>query len=754
MSTKASNKKKRPVRPLIKPASPALQRRWWQATVAASALLWFIVATATASRVHFVMGYRVLAGGPPQLEPFLASYWAWGFAFLAMLSWCAMAAILLSSSHAQTEAELAEHPRAATVRWALGGLAMAWLPLLLAMLLRARGAELQPGYWEPLWLATWSGISFAWLIQQCAALPPRDCPSDSSLSSLGRWGLGRWSLGRWSLGSWKNAQWKWNRGRVDALRGDLVAIVAACGVACIGWTWQSHTYYSNFQLGFNDFGHFAQRVANTAGGRGLLLESPVLPTFWDHFNPGLLLLVPLWSIFPSVYLFFVLQSVALASGGIFVWGIARQQGLGRLAGLLFGLAWLAQPVLGQMNVAYTYGWHPISLAIPLLLAAIWALTAHRQYLALALAVLAMSMEEGVIVIVCLFCGVSAVSKMWPLRTKASDASVGSRAYGLPAAVWLLLAVTCGLSFVLVYRFSGIAEFQTARFATLGSTTAQVLLSPLLRPAEFWGSLFRWQKLYFLLSLWIPCFMLSLLRGWRTVLATALPLLVLLVWDHRPATSLAFQYASTLLPVFWLATIQGTRAYAAQPHGSLPAIAQSKNSPVEVKRYRSRAAGAAGGALATGLILSLFVGQLIYSSPTLLDVIAFSYGATDTPHQRRQAGEEDGQWLTGQVQRIQRDGSAVLATGRIAAHFVGNSDVETVGQYLLRRPQLAALADRRDQPIAHYRWIILDRREGFQQTSAEIATVEAEARQAGFQTIADRFDVIVMQRDSGVAPSGT
>ncbi|MEZ6079549.1 MAG: hypothetical protein R3C56_28930 [Pirellulaceae bacterium] len=63
--------------------------------------------------------------------------------------------------------------------------------------------------------------------------------------------------------------------------------------------------------------------------------------------------------------------MSLASGAFFKRGIVDKQRLGRLSALLFGLAWLTQPVLGQMNLAYTYGWHPISLAIPLMLAALW-----------------------------------------------------------------------------------------------------------------------------------------------------------------------------------------------------------------------------------------------------------------------------------------------------------------------------------------------------------------------------------------------
>ena len=72
-----------------------------------------------------------------------------------------------------------------------------------------------------------------------------------------------------------------------------VVWIAAVGLG-IWWYWQSVEAYNHFLLGFNDFGHFGQRVANTWAGRGFLMETPSLPPFWDHFNPGLALLAPLW----------------------------------------------------------------------------------------------------------------------------------------------------------------------------------------------------------------------------------------------------------------------------------------------------------------------------------------------------------------------------------------------------------------------------------------------------------------------------
>lgn len=404
-----------------------------------------------------------------------------------------------------------------------------------------------------------------------------------------------------------------------------------------------------------------------------------------------------------------------------VWGMARRLQFDPVSAMIMGLAWLVQPVLGQMNIAYTYGWHPISLAIPLMLAALWSLMAHRAWLALACSLTAMSMEEGVIVVVALFCaGCAAQVLCLGTKTLTQDDVDHRQVFGLSATIWGLAAALAVVAFIVVYRFSGIAEFQTGRFVALGNTAVEVLLSPVLRPSAFWGAIFRWDKLAFCLSLWLPCFLPAVLRGWRWMLPTVLPLMVLIVWDHKPATSLAFQYSSTLLPLFWLAAVAGGQ--------SAPRLSSV-------------------GALITGLVMSLYVGQLPYSSPTLLDVIGHTYGIAgdelERPHVRK-ASDQDGQWLTAQVQKIRFDRGEVLATGRVAAHLVGNRDVETIGQYLERRDRLEKIADRLGAPIKHYRWIILDRQEGFQQTSENIAAVEREALAAGFQVTAEQYGIVVLE----------
>ncbi len=623
-------------------------------------LLWVITAASISSRMQLVLGYATFPVGPPQLELFLASSAAWLFSFAVVALWFSIATFQWRQRQRRRQVSVA------TIYMTVG-----LIPLVLSIA-RILGMAIPALYWEALWISFWTGLSFVALTTEGLEALLQRVPGFASVGVLSALTI--------ALASW--------------------------------WFYQSLQYYSNFQLGFNDFGHFGQRIANSAAGRGLLLETPVLPMFWDHFNPGLLLLVPLWKLFPSVYLLFVLQAGALAGSAFFVWGIARRLDYNMSTASLFGCAWLVQPILGQMNLAYTYGWHPVSLAIPLMLAALWALLAGRKWLSLGAICSAMSMEEGVIVVACLFCLGCAAQSVF--RSAQDDTK---SVLGNSGRIWILGALVCFSGFVLVYLFSGIAEFQTGRFVALGNGPVEVILSPLLRPSAFWGQIFRWEKLAFVLSLWLPCYAMNLIRGWRWLLPTFLPLLVLIVWDHKPATSLALQYPSTLLPVFWFAALVGGRD--------------------------SRISSACG-ALATGLVLSLFVGQLPYSNmSSLLGVVAQSYGAG--LNMRLQARDEDGRWLTEQIMQVRAEDCEVLATGRIASHFVGMRDIETVGQFVQRREKLAQLADRRGKPIEHYQWLILDRLEEFQQTREETEAVEAEARQSGFKVFAEKFDIVLLRR---------
>lgn len=636
--------------------------------------LWFLTCISIASRTHLVMGYTTLAAGPPWLEPLLASLPALVFAAVVGGTWFVGTVYFTRTTNGQCQA---------AIRQSTMCLLLASLPALASAVRVFSSESLAAAYWEPLWLAAWTGMSFVALT---SPLP----------------GAGKTRFELW-LGS--------------------SGVAFVCSAIVASWFFaQSVWYYDHYLFGFNDFGQFLLRVANTAEGRGFLLETPVRRIYWDHFNPGLVLLVPFWKLFPYPHFVFALQAICLAGSGLVVRQIALARGYSTTSALVWSLAWMAQPALGQMNIAYTYGWHPISIAIPLMLLTLLGTLKRKFWWVVVAGCFAMSMEESVILMFFLFSSTCALLTLLPTTTRlrllmhdADDVQEASGVLGFSRKYWMSVASATFLIFVAVYFFSGIREFQTGRFVALGDNTLEVLFSPVLRPSVFWGELLKPSKAAFVLSLLLPCGVFGLWRGRVWLLACLLPLGVLLVWDHLPAACLAFQYASVLLPIFWFAAMA-------------------------VGRSHSLRWGC--GALVTGLVLSQFVGQLPYSSPSILGIVLRTYGTEQ--ELSRGPTTELGQFLNAQVRRIQADGSAVLATGRIAAHLVGNADVETVGQYYERRPELEQLPDRLGNPIGHYRWIIADRGEFVQQQDFEVDAVLEEAMQFGFEGVAELEDVVVLQ----------
>jgi uncharacterized membrane protein len=108
-------------------------------------------------------------------------------------------------------------------------------------------------------------------------------------------------------------------------------------------------------------------------------------------------LAPLWGLWPDARLVILVQAIALAAPAAFVAGLARRFGAGPAGAVAWAAAYLVLPAVGQLNLSYSYGFHPVSLALVAVTAAIWAAFARRPWLALVLGVVSCSFEESVFV---------------------------------------------------------------------------------------------------------------------------------------------------------------------------------------------------------------------------------------------------------------------------------------------------------------------------------------------------------------------
>ena len=132
-----------------------------------------------------------------------------------------------------------------------------------------------------------------------------------------------------------------------------------------------------FGSGRFDLGNMTQAVWSTANGDVLSVtdvHGEQISRLGSHFDPILVLLAPLWSLWPSPELLLVVQAVAVAAGAIPVFWLARAHLDSERAAAALAVAYLLFPPVQWLTVS---DFHPVSLACPLLLFAWWFLDQRR-----------------------------------------------------------------------------------------------------------------------------------------------------------------------------------------------------------------------------------------------------------------------------------------------------------------------------------------------------------------------------------------
>ncbi len=699
------------------PLPPAPPQRRVVVSAVLIAVGWFWAVSLVAAREHQIVGYDVLASAPA----------VWGF--LALPAWKLASMLLVAGAFAAACTHSARCQR----RWL--GTAGAWLlPAYLIPLLdlfRTWGMSIEYTSVEPLLLTGISGAAMAALARDWTGASLSWASAASPRPSV----VVRWTTA--GLGARIAPHLPW-------------AVTWLLTAAAGGWWYvQGCRAYDEFMLGYHDFGHFAYRVASTWEGRGFLLETPSLPAFWDHFNPGMALLAPLWGLWPDAKLFLLLQAVCLAAPAPLVFRIAQAWGMRPAAAATWAAAYLAFPAVGQLNLNYSYGWHPISLALPLMFAAAAALLARRLGWAAAFAVLACSCEEAVIVALACLAAALAFQAWWRGRggrfehdQSDPDTALCRR---LPVGVWLAVWATLTVAFVLIARYAAFTQYQTGRFTDLGESGIEIALSPLLRPRAFWGQALSPASVLFLFTLLLPLTPAALWNGRLILLAAVFPVGLLMGWKHPPAKSIAFQYVTTLLPILFLSAIAGAKRWAA----------------VREAAVAGRAASSGGGlsaglaVLASCVVASTFFGALPWSSPTLAVMRAQTYQVGDGPtaENPRRPGTASHRALNEIVARVNSKQSSVLASGRIAAHLLNVRRLETVEQAVVRWDALCAEAGPGRSGVEVFDWIVVDTCERFQQSLDKMEFILAEARRAGYrQQWAQEGIVVLVRPEAGGDPA--
>jgi uncharacterized membrane protein len=330
--------------------------------------------------------------------------------------------------------------------------------------------------------------------------------------------------------------------RFDLTRELLIAAIVVYVVVFAAF---SLARYNTFHASTFDLGIMAQVTWNTSQGRwfetslGRSTDTELIGSYLgNHVRPLLLLLAPLYRLWPDPRALLILQSVALGIAAWPLYAVARDvTGAGQA--LTVACCYLAYPALGFLNLI---DFHPMALTIPLLFAAYWALLGERLGLFWVCVVLALFAKEEMVVTLGMWGAV--------LFFQRERRRLGVLLMAV-IAVWAILCfgvVTPYFRDGRPYRFFQLWSYLPG-LSTLSAGQGDTARAISATTSEMIA--------LFLVHLALPLGFLPLF-GYRS-LVVALPALVYLLLAKWPAAhSVGYQYPAVVIPWFFLAVVEGLR----------------------------------------------------------------------------------------------------------------------------------------------------------------------------------------------------
>jgi len=318
----------------------------------------------------------------------------------------------------------------------------------------------------------------------------------------------------------------------------------AVGAYAAGFSALSILRHRAFSTGRFDLGNMVQAVWSTAHGHPLQitgLRGDQISRLGAHFDPILAAFAPLWLAWPSPDMLLVAQAVAVALGALPVFWLARKHlGSDRVA-LGFALAYLIYPPTQWLTLNE---FHPVALACPLLLYAIWFLDEGRLVPFAACAIVAATTKEEIALVV-------AGLGIWYALTH------GRRWTGAAVAVAGVAVALIAIEVVIPhFNRAGTSSFFT-RYSEVGSTPGGIVHTALTDPWKIVTTAATGRGLGYLAQLVLPLAFLVVLAP-LALIAAVPELAVNLLSAATTQTSIRFHYTAGLIPVLIAAAVFGAK----------------------------------------------------------------------------------------------------------------------------------------------------------------------------------------------------
>jgi uncharacterized membrane protein len=289
-----------------------------------------------------------------------------------------------------------------------------------------------------------------------------------------------------------------------------------------------------------DLAIFDQVIWNLANGYGWECSvRGVMDLRGDHFEPILLLFVPIYRVLPHVGWLLGAQAAALIGAGVILWATYRTR-IGESAAFIFFVAFMLFPALHWLTIA---DFHPIALAPFFIAVGWWGRERNKLWAFLV----------GLIGLAC--CGEEAfiVAGWWCLwETIFQKGKIQIR---LPYAILAILFwggfVYLSAVYIPAYRSEGAGYFYVHRYAYLGHNVSQIATNFFTKP-WLWIKHVLDGHSFALLSLYlVPLGLLPLKRP--KYLALLIPtILYTLMSESLEQKSIFHQYSAMWIPFLMIA----------------------------------------------------------------------------------------------------------------------------------------------------------------------------------------------------------
>lgn len=327
-------------------------------------------------------------------------------------------------------------------------------------------------------------------------------------------------------------------------RGARLLTAAAVMAYAAGLTALSLVRHRALLTGVWDLGYYAQLAWQLAH-----LQVPRSSVWHDapwgnHATFILAVVAPVLRLVPHPATLLVVQSVVLALGAVPAYILGRRLGGTPRAGLATAAAYLLYPPLQFANL---FDFHADAFATPLLLAAFAALFAGRVGWAVGWAALLVLVKEDMALVAACFGLYVTAAHRRPVGLALTGGATA--AFGL--LVWIVIPGWIQTPYLALFN----------RWHHLGRTPVELVLSPVLQPAAFFGTLLQPERLGYLALLVAPLACLPLLAP--DVLAVGIfPLASNLLSSAEGQYTIRAHYTAALTAVLIAATAVGGRRAAA------------------------------------------------------------------------------------------------------------------------------------------------------------------------------------------------